>query len=204
MTRWIEGMSQWSCDISKERGVSFGDLFSFWMAMQRDAGKVFGIQEELHEKHRYYRCLSDTKDPTQKAFDWLENLESILGIQTVLSRSIIRPEEKEVWDEMMAAFREGELSDFLLEDIADCGSHSNNLVITTLHSSKGQQFDVVIIPGMEEGRLPHYKRIRGEALKEERRTFMLRSPELDMLFISFTAGGTNSSIMNLKMGLLDL
>ncbi len=171
LTRWVEGMAQWCCGLSKEQGVRFEELFSFWMALQRDAGKVFGDQEDLKEKQNYYRCLSDAKNPTQKAINWLNTINSSLSIQALLSSSKIRPDEKDTWVAMMEAFGEGDLADFLVEDIAGCGAHSNNLVITTLHSSKGQQFDVVIIPGMEEGRLPRYNRLSGEALKEERRTF---------------------------------
>jgi DNA helicase-2/ATP-dependent DNA helicase PcrA len=45
------------------------------------------------------------------------------------------------------------------------------LSLNTLHSSKGLQFDVVIIPGLEEGRLPSWSARSDHALREARRTF---------------------------------
>jgi len=45
------------------------------------------------------------------------------------------------------------------------------LYLSTLHSSKGMQFDVVIIPGLEEGRLPSSYARSDDAIREARRTF---------------------------------
>ena len=60
---------------------------------------------------------------------------------------------------------------YSLADLAGCGANANRICLTTLHSSKGRQFDVVIIPGLEEGRLPSFSATSDEALREARRTF---------------------------------
>jgi len=52
-----------------------------------------------------------------------------------------------------------------------CGANADRVCLTTLHGSKGLQFDVVIIPGLEEGRLPSYSATTDEAIREARRTF---------------------------------
>jgi len=73
---------------------------------------------------------------------------------------------------MVAAFSDdGSLADYNLSDLAGCGANSNRVCLTTLHSSKGCQFDVVIMPGLEEGRLPSWGAKSDAALREARRTF---------------------------------
>lgn len=56
------------------------------------------------------------------------------------------------------------------------GNGTNNQALTedavkimTLHSAKGLEFDVVFMPGMEEGLFPHAKSIQEQHLEEERR-----------------------------------
>ena len=64
------------------------------------------------------------------------------------------------------------LENFNIEDFARCGGRRPDTVtLTTLHSSKGREFAVVIIPGLEEGRLPGFYATSAGALAEARRVF---------------------------------
>lgn len=70
---------------------------------------------------------------------------------------------------------EGELSDFLEEvalmtDIDNYNSESDTVVLMTLHSSKGLEFPVVFIPGLEEGIFPGIQSMYDPSeIEEERR-----------------------------------
>ena len=70
---------------------------------------------------------------------------------------------------------EGELSDFLeevalLTDIDNYNNESDTVVLMTLHSSKGLEFPVVFIPGMEEGVFPGMQSLYDSSeIEEERR-----------------------------------
>ena len=82
------------------------------------------------------------------------------------------PEEQEAFESMLKACDENNpLCDFNVADLAGCGPNVNTLYLSTLHSSKGMQFDVVIIPGLEEGRLPSSYARSDDAIREARRTF---------------------------------
>jgi DNA helicase II / ATP-dependent DNA helicase PcrA len=89
---------------------------------------------------------------------------------------------------MESAFSDkGTLAAYNLTDLAGCGANADRICLTTLHSSKGRQFDVVIMPGLEEGRLPSYSATSVEALREARRTFYVgftRARELVYLLYS--------------------
>ena len=70
---------------------------------------------------------------------------------------------------------EGELSDFLeevalLTDIDNYNADADTVVLMTLHSSKGLEFPVVFIPGLEEGVFPGMQSIYDPSeIEEERR-----------------------------------
>lgn len=70
---------------------------------------------------------------------------------------------------------EGELSDFLEEvalmtDIDNYNADADTVVLMTLHASKGLEFPVVFIPGMEEGVFPGMQSMFDSAeIEEERR-----------------------------------
>ena len=70
---------------------------------------------------------------------------------------------------------DGELSDFLEEvalmtDIDNYNAEADTVVLMTLHASKGLEFPVVFIPGMEEGIFPGMQSMYDSAeIEEERR-----------------------------------
>ncbi|RMG14791.1 MAG: ATP-dependent DNA helicase PcrA [Planctomycetota bacterium] len=55
------------------------------------------------------------------------------------------------------------------QDRDDEDSGSERVVLTTVHASKGLEFDVVFVPGLEEGLFPHHRAVEEGSLEEERR-----------------------------------
>jgi DNA helicase-2/ATP-dependent DNA helicase PcrA len=60
-------------------------------------------------------------------------------------------------DELFSLTESGKLLEGLrLLDFASDGRVKGKVVVTTFHSSKGRQFDLVVIPGLTEGVLPSW------------------------------------------------
>ncbi|MFN4319320.1 MAG: ATP-dependent helicase [Aquificaceae bacterium] len=93
--------------------------------------------------------------------------------------------------------------EFLLEGEEEEGA----VRIMTIHASKGLEFDVVFLPRLEEGILPHEKALeRGEELEEELRLFYVAITRAkDLLFMSYTKESKPSRFLSyIPKNLLDL
>ncbi len=108
------------------------------------------------EETGYKRSLESDKE---KLEDRLQNLDE-------LNSNLIKFREENP---------EGELADFLeevalLTDIDNYNNESDTVVLMTLHSSKGLEFPVVFISGMEEGIFPGMQSMYDPSeIEEERR-----------------------------------
>lgn len=69
---------------------------------------------------------------------------------------------------------EGDLSDFLhsiplQSEVDELNEEANSVKLMTIHNSKGLEFRVVFVCGMEEGIFPHHRSITEGEIEEERR-----------------------------------
>ncbi len=127
---------------------SFADLL-----MRESPSSVF---LSLLEETGYKASLASDKEKYEER---LQNLDE-------LNSNLVRFKEENP---------EGELSDFLeevalLTDIDNYNADADTVVLMTLHSSKGLEFPVVFIPGLEEGVFPGMQSMYDTAeIEEERR-----------------------------------
>lgn len=172
VTRWIEETAQWCCGLRGRNGVLFSNICNFWAGLLRDACQRVSEDNELHIRRDYFRTLTELQNPEMPLDQWFSSLDERLFLSNLLSMNERAPEEIEAFRSMVSACsNDGPLGGCKLADLAGCGTRANRICLTTLHSSKGLQFDVVIIPGLEEGRLPSWGAKSDTALREARRTF---------------------------------
>ena len=97
-------------------------------------------------------------------------------------------------DEALTPFLE---SISLVSDIDNLDEQTNALTLVTLHQSKGLEFPVVFIVGMEEGLLPHIRSLEDESEMEEERRLcyvgLTRAKERLYLQRAFRRGFRGSS-----------
>ena len=110
------------------------------------------IVQHVFEQSGYAAAL--LADPSPDAQDRYQNCQEFIG---------------------MAQHSNEPLGDFLnqvalMSDIDSRASDAASVTVMTMHHAKGLEFDGVIIVGMEEGLLPHYRALQGDSdLEEERR-----------------------------------
>jgi DNA helicase-2/ATP-dependent DNA helicase PcrA len=75
--------------------------------------------------------------------------------------------------ELIASAENRDIKEFIdslsLININDDANEENTVSLMTLHCSKGLEFPVVFVSGLEEGLLPHFKAEKPEEIEEERR-----------------------------------
>jgi DNA helicase II / ATP-dependent DNA helicase PcrA len=170
ITRLIEDKAHWCVGGRARLETKFRDLATTWESYLRQAGHLIEGHEIVALRAKLFEHLGSARNGDQPLAEWLENLDGKIEIRNTIRKLHKSPYELEAFESLMAAASEGRMSDYTLNDFAGCGAKSNRITLTTLHSSKGLQFDVVIIPGLEQGRLP-WNNLAADRLRESRRTF---------------------------------
>lgn len=123
-----------------------------------------------------WRQEMNPDDPDSVAF-LIQSIVEKTGYKSMLEQDIKGTDRLENISELMTLAREeaAPLPEFLNKialatDLDQAEDDYRAVTLMTLHTAKGLEFDVVFMPGMEEGLLPHYKsRLDPQALEEERR-----------------------------------
>lgn len=127
------------------------------MHSKKDGMLISEIIKEVLNKTGYTKALQE--ENTAQAESRLENLEEFLTVAMEF--------EQESAENKLADFLE---SLTLASDIDGMEENQDSVTLMTLHSSKGLEFPVVFLVGMEEGLFPSYRSIGEEKeLEEERR-----------------------------------
>ena len=154
----------------REKVAEFSKMIATFQLMARKE-TVYDLLEKIIEESHYREYL--LTDP-QTAETRLENIEELLvETQRFVSSAL---------DPRLAPFLE-EIA--LISDI-DALRDEDTVALMTLHNSKGLEYRVVMITGLDEGLLPHYSSFDDDdELEEERRLFyvgMTRAEEQLLLF----------------------
>ena len=171
-TRWLEDIAEWCSMFPDTRhGPSLEDLFSFYGQMNEEAG-ISHNARDLSAHVKFFDVVSSVAMPNMPLPSWLKKLDSFLNLDVVLNARKVYPEDLESWISVKESCLDGKaLAQFKLDDFARSGGRPDTVTLTTLHSSKGLEYDVVIMPGLEEGRIPRYWAKSGDDLAEARRVF---------------------------------
>jgi DNA helicase-2/ATP-dependent DNA helicase PcrA len=145
---WIERCAIWCC-----RGWKTGD--PRLTRLQKDALSIFsdGLPNEEAE-FSLVRSLVDylwnNRTPKATMHDWLVGFAA--AVLSPLAASTPRlDDERETFNEVVDRVKDDDLT---LEGFAGGGKARDRLNLSSLHSSKGREFEVVVMIGIDEGRVP--------------------------------------------------
>jgi DNA helicase-2/ATP-dependent DNA helicase PcrA len=116
------------------------------------------------------RFLYNHRLPEMSLNEWLGRLMAE-GLQATLQREPgLRDDREKVENLLKVTSPEGALRAFTVAFFGGQGGSPEHVNLTTLHSAKGLEYDVVIIPGLEQGRIPYYDD-SDSTIREKRRLF---------------------------------
>ncbi len=127
-----------------------------YMWEHKDEYTIEGVYDNLLKGSGYWEALVNSKKEEDNS-----RLDNLLELKTAISEF-----EKETEEATLEAFLE---SITLMSEVDNLDQNAEAVVLMTLHSSKGLEYPVVFIVGMEEEIFPSYRAIADGNIDEERR-----------------------------------
>lgn len=167
--QWMEKCALWINDRSK---VSFDEIFEYWYNLQimhRD-NKYFSEKEILQMKKNLLDVLCNSKEQKDNLKEWIHYILRELKIGDLLEKSEHLPDEKDNLCKLYKEVSDDKYKDYDTNKFSKIGKPENQITITTRHSSKGLQFEVVVMMGMDEEHFPSWiLKYNPDAIYEENR-----------------------------------
>ena len=174
IVRWLQECASYALKGAASSAVALGDLMFPLLSLASDAGSLHE-QNELMTRAALVAALDEPAAPDDRLIQWLENFVNQLNLYRLL-HDAGRVDEKETLEKFCVA-TDTDTSPATLFDFADRSIGEDKVVVTTYHSSKGRQFDIVLLPGLQDTLVPRtrWNHARRELeitnLAEERRLF---------------------------------
>jgi DNA helicase-2/ATP-dependent DNA helicase PcrA len=187
LLRWLEDCAAWCAGGWRTGSPSLSTLIQEWQGLNPSVRAEAG-QYQL--KLRLVRFLFSNRLPDLAARDWLARVQNEMLSET-LGREISLRDERLAFEGLLRVCEAGNrLADLSVAALGGQGGSPEHLNLITLHSAKGLEFDVVVMMGMDQGRIPSWAARTPEAKREPRRLFYVgltrARHEVYMTFSGFT------------------
>jgi superfamily I DNA/RNA helicase len=168
LMRWLEQCAMWCCGGWRNGNPKLGRVIG-------DGARIFyetleDDDDRLTFQREVTAALWQRRHATLGLHDWLGDMrEAVIAFRVAASRSL--DDELATLDTFIARLGPvGDVDDFSLGEFAGIGTGLARLNLSSLHSAKGREFDVVILFGVEEGRIPR-NGASADEVRESRRLF---------------------------------
>lgn len=197
LTRWLEDLAQWQVADGITKQSKFYKLYKDYRKFARESGMfIFKQLNELEIQTQFFGTIWKSRDSKQLVSKWLKYLTTNLSLDIIVKgiQKIAPYDSEAFWEFSEAVIDDDSLSHMTLGDLALCGRSEKSVFLSTLHSSKGLEFEAVLIPGLEEGRIPDYRAKTEEDIAEERRLLYVgitrAKSEITLLYSGYTTWRT--------------
>ena len=161
---WIQNCAKW---VSDKCSVSFDEICSTWKSFISQK-RIISEDDYFLLKRTIFQTLTASKVYKDNLSEWLCYLDRKVGIVSAFTASERYPDEIDNYNKLLETARSHD-TQLTIKFLTRLGIPENQVVLTTRHSSKGLEFDVVILPGMEKDSFPSYYDNTPRKLAEARR-----------------------------------
>lgn len=163
---WLQECALWYSNPQEE---SFDNIFLFWIRLLEVHNDKRKNWEMIRLKMIFYDVINSNKE-NQTVFDWLTLIYKGLELKETLLNSDVYPNEISNLDKLIKEAELNNLKNATINRFAHLGIPNNEVTLTTRHSSKGLEFEAVILLGMEEEHFPSFYHLGNPvALAEDQR-----------------------------------
>lgn len=163
-TSFVEGCAAWAAHEHELSNYRLATILGQWRS-------ILGPQWERQSDIALTELLLGYAGTSTMPASQLLHELSGLGLRRALAHPALADDAGE-FGRMKQALTTGSLGQLTVADLADRARQIDRIEVTTMTSSKGLEFEVVLILGMEDNTVPHYaSRNDPEKLQEDRRKF---------------------------------
>ncbi|WP_319567945.1 ATP-dependent helicase [Cohaesibacter marisflavi] len=168
LMRWLEQCAVWCCGGWRSGQPRITRVIAEGARLFHEV--LGGEEDRLEFQSTLIDALWGRRDDTISLHDWLVALRDEI-IRPCMGQARSLADELEILNTFIGRLGpEGDVDDFSVGEFAGIGSGIDRINLSTLHSAKGREFDVVILFGIEEGRLPRNNANEAD-VREARRLF---------------------------------
>jgi superfamily I DNA/RNA helicase len=173
ITRWLQHAMQVGLEFASGSppDVDFAELEDIYQSILSEAG-VSESRLSVEARTRLFETFTQLRDPDLSMRETLELLDRRLELSKLFSTiKVDLFGDKETWKTLLNEVEtNGALAGYTLRDFSLDGKLIGKIMLTTHHSSKGRQFDAVVIPELVQEVFPAAPWVE-KRLKQERRLF---------------------------------
>ena len=177
--RWLQRAAGWGvADVGSS--IEFDELIEPYSSWLQQAGLNSPSGGGMEARKRLYEFLTQSAKEDLRLDQWIEAAKRELQLTKLLTLADLPDSVEDLETLLTNARAGGTIETFTVADFARDGKMVGRIRLTTLHSSKGRQFDAVIMPGMQEAVLPArswdsrrraYAQPSPRTMREDRRLF---------------------------------
>lgn len=167
IVKWLQKCAGWVM----KQDVSFEEVFSFWEELNRNI-ELLVDEKIIKLKLQLYKLLLDSEQYSQSLQKWLKYVTGRLCISDLLNNIDTYPDEIENLKKLKSSLKELPYKEYTILDFYNMTTPKNQVVVSTRHGSKGLEFDVTYMIGMEEGNFPYYNCSKSEEEESYRICFV--------------------------------
>ncbi|WP_420544036.1 ATP-dependent helicase [Streptococcus equinus] len=163
--KWVENCASW---IEGDRDILFADLGDFWISLITVNGEIYLTDDEkLIIRERLYNVLMNSKVYEKSLIEWFGFIREKLCFDKHFEQNMYFQDEKDNIDNLVKEMSGSEYVGYGIDKFSKIGKPENQIVISTRHSSKGLEFEAIVMMGMEEDRFPNHYIKKDTRLLEE-------------------------------------
>lgn len=149
LIEWVEQLAQWCAKDSMLQRPYFTDLLQVWIELVEHHQGYTVLGERFKHEKQLFEALWNLRDAVMNLREWLDALREKLQLdQIVESYRNVRPDDAKEFFHLCQAVRTGRR--LPAWNIARFAQTGQRIQLTTLHSSKGAQFEAVIVAGFDK------------------------------------------------------
>ncbi len=202
LMRWLELCGVWCCGGWRTGSPRFSKLVNEGARLFAEV--ILTSADRLIFQRALLGFLWIRRDTAIDLNSWLAGVRDEI-LTPLFSDSRTMDDEADTLDALIERTSPGgQAEEMTLGQFAGCGDGNDRINLSTLHSSKGREFRVVIMFGMDNGRIPRGQNPSQSELRESRRLFYVGFTRAKVeLHLIYTSGRVSPFVQEVEARLND-